>query len=760
MNPHLLRGALATTGAAGLVLEITWLRLFGHALGATYAVAGLVLGAYLGGLGLGALFWTRRSIPKARGLGTLARLECGAALSALPIPLLLQGLASTLPWELATWLPVQAAIIAPLVALPAFFAGGSLPAAVAIVPGPTEATRLYAANTAGAVAGALGAALLPAIVGVLPLYAGACVLQLIVAAIAWGHARRAHGAPDSKAISERDDPERIVEEAAPARVESAAPLVAAAASGFVLLGMELVWMRLLSTKLHNSALTYGLVLAIVLASLFAGARLAPVIARWETRGLFAVWAAGFVALAVSPWIFAQMAGGTSGLGRGDIPGYLLRGGGIVAAVAAPPCVLIGASLPLLWQRSRGMLEQRVGRLLGVNTLASVVGSAAVGAGLLPSFGVAGTFRFLLVTASLGLGAAARVSGLGRRAALSILAVVALGASLVPLPPPERLGSPLPLGASLVATKRGAHGELSVIRDRRGNQHLRHNAIYGLGSDGNPSFHRRMGHLALLRHGAPERVAFLGMGTGITASAALDHPSVSEISVLELMPEVVDLNEHFAEANGHLLSDPRVQVVIGDGRRALARPSRPLDLVVSDLFIPWHPGTSDLYALELFETIRGRLQNDGLFALWIPAYQLGGAELASVIAAFRRVFPVSEGVLGQEGSRRPVLGLFGHRRAELPPLPSTEQVEKLRRHTRFPWDRGLEPRSFEQLWLGPLPALDAEPNRQGQPIVELLAPLSHLRSELLIGDAFRDFLEAHFPSMRRGWVLRDAPTSDD
>ncbi len=49
--------------------------------------------------------------------------------------------------------------------------------------------------------------------------------------------------------------------------------------------------------------------------------------------------------------------------------------------------------------------------------------------------------------------------------------------------------------------------------------------------------RMQAHLPLLLHPSPRRVAFLGLGTGITAGAAVLHP-VDDVTAVELIPEVV------------------------------------------------------------------------------------------------------------------------------------------------------------------------------------------------------------------------------
>ena len=47
-----------------------------------------------------------------------------------------------------------------------------------------------------------------------------------------------------------------------------------------------------------------------------------------------------------------------------------------------------------------------------------------------------------------------------------------------------------------------------------------------------------------------------------------------------------------------------------------------DVIVGDLFLPWRRGTALLYTVEQFEAAKARLAPGGLFAQWMPLYQMG------------------------------------------------------------------------------------------------------------------------------------------
>ena len=188
--------------------------------------------------------------------------------------------------------------------------------------------------------------------------------------------------------------------------------------------------------------------------------------------------------------------------------------------------------------------------------------------------------------------------------------------------------------------------------------LRLDNYYVLGGSAAATNERRLGLVPLLLHPAPRRVAFIGLATGISASAA-PALGVADTTVVELVPEVAAAaRRHFAAWNGDLLERPDVHLVVDDGRRYLAAHDGPFDVIVSDLFIPWHAGAGSLYTREMYETAARRLAPGGLFCQWLPLYQLTREEFALIARTFAAVFPVATLWRADFYPDRPVVGLVG------------------------------------------------------------------------------------------------------
>ena len=128
-----------------------------------------------------------------------------------------------------------------------------------------------------------------------------------------------------------------------------------------------------------------------------------------------------------------------------------------------------------------------------------------------------------------------------------------------------------------------------------------------------------------------------------------------------MPEVaIAARQDFADVNDRVLEDPRVTVVIDDGRNYLASAPQAFDVIVGDLLVPWRPAEAPLYTQEHFESVRRALTEEGVFCQWLPLYQLSPEQLAIILRTFVDVFPDTTLWRGNFLPDEATLALVGHR----------------------------------------------------------------------------------------------------
>ena len=358
-----------------------------------------------------------------------------------------------------------------------------------------------------------------------------------------------------------------------------------------------------------------------------------------------------------------------GSGAPTLAAYIGRALGAATLVIGPVFVLAGWVFPLILAgigtSGAGAVSARWGRLLGVNAAGALFGLLLANFFCMRALGLWTSLAlWALPSLAAGILFAAR-AGVRMRATHWVLAAAALVALVTTLLARFPIASLAP-GDRLLAWNAGPDGIAAVIsnereqRDRR----IKWNNTYTLGGVSNAAQQARMGHLALLLHPAPRRTAFIGIATGITASAALRDPAVKSVVSVELSPQVARLAcDHFADANANLCGDARSRIVVEDGRLFFRATRDTFDVVVGDLFVPWHAGTSNLYTREQFEAVRVHLAPGGLFAQWLPLFQLDATGFWGIASTFAGVFPNAWLALADFQPNSPAIALIGWRDAD-------------------------------------------------------------------------------------------------
>ncbi|HEX2276439.1 MAG TPA: class I SAM-dependent methyltransferase [Candidatus Tectomicrobia bacterium] len=204
------------------------------------------------------------------------------------------------------------------------------------------------------------------------------------------------------------------------------------------------------------------------------------------------------------------------------------------------------------------------------------------------------------------------------------------------------------------------------------------------------------------------VAIVGVGGGIDVAKALAFGARSVYGV-ELNPATYRYaTEVYAEYSGHLLHDPRVTLVNGEGRstlRALDRRFDVIQFIAVDTFAALDAGAyvlseNYLYTVEAFEDMFDRLKPDGVlvFYRWLfypPRETLRLSALACEAWARRGADECSRRIM--------VIGAGDWALSLFKPLPFTpEEAETLGRHaasigkTVLHWPKVFAPADQERL----------------------------------------------------------------
>jgi spermidine synthase len=763
--PAALYGLFFLSGAAALAYEVLWMRGFAVFLGATAPATSAALAAFFAGFGLGSWLLGRFAPRLRRPLRAFAILEIITAVSALGVDPLLRAMQPVLAWlydtqgdGLAVQLAVKVGMAMISVLVPATAIGGTLPVLVQFVAPRAESLGarsggLYAVNTFGACAGAVA---MPAVLllwlGTTGALAAAIVGNVVVAAGALRLDRVTEAAARQPARPRL--PRRI--ESGPARET----LILAAVSGTITLALEALASRAFALIHENSVYSFATVVAVLLAGLATGAAVArPALRRGVAVRTLATlgWAGAGVWIVLLPALFVR-ATGLDYLADAPLIARESRLALLAAATLLVPAVLLGVLLPTLIEEA-GQVESEggpaVGAVLSANTAGAIAGPLVALFALAPAAGLWTAVSLLGACCLVAAGIAARgAGGTIRTTAAAAIVIGIIGFSVTA--PGSLPALKLTPRDHLLHSTEGAFGNVAVV-EHDGHRRIKLNNFYVLGGTHAAGDERLQGHIPLLLHPRPQRVAFLGLGTGISFSAIRFHP-IGEALALELVPEVADAaREWFRDSNLNVLADPRARVRAEDARSYAGATHDRFDVVVGDLVVPWRRGESSLYTRDSFAAVRRMLAPGGLYCQWVPLYQISEAEFDSIAASFVDVFPQTTLWRGDFRAGQAAVALIGH--TDPGGLAAGRVDARAQALTANP-DRSnpyLSHRAGPWLYfVGPLDAADpqlrsAPRNRDAHPWVELAGPLLNLRIQ---GAEARSFTGR--PLKTRLDALRSAP----
>jgi spermidine synthase len=194
-----------------------------------------------------------------------------------------------------------------------------------------------------------------------------------------------------------------------------------------------------------------------------------------------------------------------------------------------------------------------------------------------------------------------------------------------------------IGGEVLFHRDGREATVTVARDGPWLS-MRVNGKVDASTRGDLETQRMLAHLGVLLHAGPRDVLVVGLASGITAGSVLTHAEVERVTCVEIEPAVVEASSWFRAWNGVALGDPRLELVVGDGRAHMARHPGAYDLVISEPSNPWIAGVADLFTREAFEAARGSLREGGVFVQWVQAYGLEPDDVRALARTFRSVFP--------------------------------------------------------------------------------------------------------------------------
>jgi spermidine synthase len=634
-DPRLLL-TFFVSGFPALVYQLVWQRALFALYGVNVEAITVVVAAFMLGLGLGSLLGGWLSLrARVRPVLLFAAFELVIGAFGLQSLHLFQWVgertlgADTLHTGLLTFV---------LVLVPTCLMGATMPLLVKhLVESQKNVGQslgtLYFVNTLGSAVACFAAAwiLLPQL-GMQGSVNAAALLNLLVAGAAASLAKPR--SPNTLDDPSKDDAAKL---AAPNHTPASTPeldvarplplragLWLSGLGGFIALSHEILWSRVFGFASGGSAYAFPLLLGSYLVGIAFGSSAAG---RYCRRSNPSSTRSGLAALATLTLAANALAFWVTPLVSLITPHAHYVWALPLLALAASA---LGALFPLLGHlcvQANAKSGARVSYLYVANIIGSTLGSLLTGFVLMDLMSL-GSISFCL--ASLGCGLAlwiARQASPNRSPKLqalprpnarqliwgSGLIVLLLGGRQAYAGLYERLLPPS-------VDRHDANAFTSVVENKHGVVAVQDDGtVYGGGVyDGIYSVDLVNDRNMLIRpfalgafHAQPRQVLTIGLASGSWAQVLISHPNVERLTVVEINPGYLGLmGAH--PAVSPLLDNPKLELVIDDGRRWLAaHPERKFDAIVMNTTFHWRAHSTNLLSQEFLRAIGAHLNAHGI-----------------------------------------------------------------------------------------------------------------------------------------------------
>jgi spermidine synthase len=633
------------SGAAALIDEIVWSRQLVLVFGNTTQAVSAILAGFFGGLAIGGAVGGRLADRVARPLRMYGLLELILLAVVLVTPVsfgfigdLYRGIYPSLEtsppalWFVRLVLAVLA--LAPATVL----MGATLPTLTRYLTRSSEFTtafsRLYAANTIGAIAGtAVAGFILIELLGL----SGALLVGAVCSGLAGLAALsldRLMGAPGrARAVGATP----IV----PGRRAPALALAVAFVSGLTSLGYQVTWMRLLASGTGNTTYVFTTILTIFLLGLAVGALLYSFI-RPRIRdplGLLVTTQLLAGALAILGLLFVLVAPRVPTPNEPVATLQALIGNALL--VVLPVTVMLGIAFPAssaLVPDAANREGTDSGSLLAVNTVGAILASLAVPFVLIPLVGSPALLAGLAVSNILiGLVLATRIRSRGGRSVGTMVGAVMAVAMVVAATETGWLIQPTVAYIDSVDGRVFASAEDEIASVQAGQIRSTPELwVAGTSMTLLTVDAKLMPILPLIARPDSQRALVVAFGMGTAHRGALIAGLRSE--AVELVPSVPDMFGWYYPDAAAVLADPRGRLIIADGRNHLELTSERFDIIVTDPPPPIESsGAAVISSREYYEAGRDHLTEGGIMMQWVP---YGGPldDFLDHIRTFASVFP--------------------------------------------------------------------------------------------------------------------------
>jgi len=601
------------SGFPALIYQIVWQRALFVIYGVNVQSVAVVVSAFMLGLGLGSLAGGRLSAAFPRhGIVIFGVCELGVAIFGLSSLRIFHWAAE---YTAGVGLGLTILFSFLLLIVPTMLMGATLPLLVEqLVRSSRDVGHsvaiLYFANTLGsAFACYLCAEYVMLNFGQSGSVTIAACLNVVVGTVAYIYGRSQQSMSAEPTLTDQD----ASSTAQPGLPLGVAMLIAGLA-GFIALGFEIEWFRVLALGSADRAPAFALLLSTYLCGIAAGSYTTEKLTE-KKSALVVVNTIGLMLLVAGalsvylPPLVAQLSWKNYAL-MASAPAFFLVAG------------LLGSVLPLLCRLAVSAdveSGRHVSLIYVANILGSTLGSLVIGFILMDKFGLKQISAQLALLAVIsGTLVLFFSAGCAQMPPLWKLAAVLLALAAIPSSSPLyfNLFGRLIFGRKAAMVGYMAHvlenrsGVIAVTQDGRVMGEGVHDGYFNVDPLHDKNLIVRAYALGLF-DATPKKALLIGLSSGSWAQVTVNNPQNESVDIVEINPGYLHLIEQYPMVRS-LLGNPKVRIYIDDGRRwLLGHPGARYDLVMINTSFFWRDHSANLLSADFLRLVKLHLNAGGV-----------------------------------------------------------------------------------------------------------------------------------------------------
>lgn len=650
---------------SSLVFQVIWQRYLSILVGSEASSATMVISIFLLGMSLGYYFFGKLSkivLERKKLLKIYGYTELVTGAYAICFPMIFKLIFNSTIFSTNNFF-INLALTLVLLLPPTFLMGATVPVMTAVLPNKNSFVNrghaiIYGVNTLGAFVGViLGGLFLVHKFGLDMTMTLVGSINLLVSLIYIFNGLNGN-------IVKNDEFEII-----PQELKNKELYLYAFLSGAGVLGLEIIWIRLLGLTIGSSLVVFPLVLGVFILGIgLASLSLKKMTPEGLRENLLYAQIALFINFVLAPFLprMAMLLRVTMSDMTYNFYLYYILCFIFMCAFLLPVIVPLGRILPLTYSyliKNKEDFGTKCGLLYSFNTLGTLFGSIVLGYLLLHLIDVESVFKIIVVIISFGT----IYVGLKKnhKATVSISICLSLLCVLMQWKRDDQLRGLFRY--SIAKTIRSTNNLESVKKIEVGKNSLKQYFFEdGVGATvavvGTPTNqgetksimvngksdsstigdYSTISMLALLpvlynQKKSTLNTAVVGLGTGVTAGLLGALNNVDSVDVCEISPEVIKSQKIFKKENYDLVNNTKVKISEIDAFNFFKGKNDLYDIVVSEPTNPWTVGVENLFTSQFYRRVKKSMTENGVFIQWLQGYSTNRKIFTGVISRINEEF---------------------------------------------------------------------------------------------------------------------------